>query len=120
MIIIKNDRIVLATNSDIEMYEIVSGQTQSQQHLYESNSNNKNPSSNIYSKIKELKKYTNIHNDSILYLANLSENTFGSSSSDGKLIIWQSETLVKYLDIRPFNEIIGINCFKTINEVNIN
>ena len=119
MIIIKNDRIVLATNSDIEMYEIVSGQTQSQQHLYESNSNNKNPSSNIYSKIKELKKYTNIHNDSILYLANLSENTFGSSSSDGKLIIWQSETLVKYLDIRPFNEIIGINCFKTINEVNI-
>jgi hypothetical protein len=116
MITIKNDRIVLATNSDIEMYAIVSTQNQQQQQQQDETKTNNN--NNFSSKIKELKKYINIHDDSIIYLANLNENTFGSSSSDGKLIIWQSETLVKYLDLRPFNEMIGVNCFKTFNEVN--
>jgi hypothetical protein len=59
------------------------------------------------------------------------DDLFGSSSSDGLLIIWQSETLNRLIDLAPYAEnlddhlsviphLSGIYCFKTLNNVKEN
>ena len=35
----------------------------------------------------------------------LKDKLFASGSSDGNLILWQSDTLIKYADLRPFDEL---------------
>ena len=72
MIQIKSDMIVLATNSDIEIYGLIpfiSNKTNSK----ENDNDNKEEVSCLT--IKELKKYLNVHRDSILTLIKLSGKT---------------------------------------------
>ena len=72
MIQIKTDKLVLATNSDIEFYALIpfAANKAKENQL---NINNDEISS---LKIKELKKYINAHKDSILTLTKLSGNFF--------------------------------------------
>jgi hypothetical protein len=72
MIQIKSDKLVLATNSDLEVYGIIS-LTSINTLAKENLSINKNVEKNN-STIKELKKYLNAHKDSILTLTKLSGN----------------------------------------------
>ncbi len=71
MIQIKSDKLVLATNSDIEFYGLIPFANKSKENQL--NTNNDEISS---LKIKELKKYINAHKDSILSLTKLSGNFF--------------------------------------------
>lgn len=140
MILIKNDKIVLATNTDIEIYALVSlNSSSSSNRLADSFDTSELdgippdeisvPSTFTNVKIKELKKYFNVHKDSILCLGQVSDNLFASGSSDGLLIIWQSETLVRTMELRPFDELNlnlsftrqnlnSITCFLKLFEVN--
>lgn len=70
MIQIKSDKLVLATNSDIEIYGIIPSASINTL-AKENQSINKNEEQNNLT-IKELKKYLNAHKDSILTLAKLS------------------------------------------------
>ena len=58
----------------------------------------------------------------------LKEKLFASGSSDGNLILWESDTLLKYADLKPFDELnrsdhalrfslTSISCVKSLYEV---
>jgi hypothetical protein len=74
MILIKNDKLVLATNSDIEVYGLIDSNIHSNEsddmNAYENSNSENNDIQDL--RIKELKKYINVHKDSILCLDNLS------------------------------------------------
>ena len=72
MIQIKSDKLVLATNSDIEFYGLIPFST----NKVKENQLNINNDEISSLKIKELKKYINAHKDSILTLTKLSGNFF--------------------------------------------
>lgn len=100
---IKTDKFAVATNSDIEIYALVclsGGDTAPNQRTKKHNTN-----INSYVRIKELKKFVNAHDDSILCLSKLTESVFASGSSDGHLILWQSDTLIRVYELRPFDEL---------------
>lgn len=115
--LIKKDRFVLATNSDLEVYALVIIFTEK---------------ANL--KLKLLKKASNVHEigSSILCLGCVNESLFASGSSDGQLILWNTETLNKSFELRPFD---GLNklkidvklgsmntivCFRLFNQVSLN
>ena len=131
--LIKKDRFVLATNSDLEIYSLflVFNNYVTNNLVVDSNSTVANTETvNVVSsfKIKLLKKFLSIHRDSILCLDSMSESLFASGSTDGHLIVWQSETLTKKYDLKPFDELnknetamrlssTSIICFKPLNPV---
>ena len=51
----------------------------------------------------------NAHEDSILCLAKVTDSMFASGSSNGHFILWQSDTLIKIMDLRPCEEVISQN-----------
>ena len=122
---IKTDKFAVATNSDIEIYALVclgAGNANSNE-----DHNELNKSHRSYIRIKELKKFVNSHEDSILCLSKLTEAMFASGSSNGHLIIWQSDTLIRLLELRPFDELnheskrlalTSITSFRCLLEVN--
>lgn len=101
---IKSDKFVVATNSDIEIYALVCLGSRSNDET-----SNKRTTSYTSVRIKELKKYMNAHEDSILCLAKVTDSMFASGSSNGHFILWQSDTLIKIMDLRPCEEVISQN-----------
>jgi WD40 repeat protein len=106
---IKKDRFVLATNSDVEVYTLAIR-------------------NNSYI-MKLFQKTKNAHKDSILCLDSVSGELFASGSSDGHLILWNSESLAT-MHLRPFDELnknetalrlssTSIISFKLVNQVEL-
>lgn len=121
MILIKNDKLVLATNGDIEIYALV---------FLNNNSISADSTTpaKCAIKIKEIKKYPNTHEDSILCLNSIGESMFASGSSNGLFILWQTDNLNKLRELRPFEELVdqinhnrlsinSISCFQFLYEV---
>lgn len=102
---IKNDKFAVATNSDIEIYALVCFGTGNANYSSVENDDGLVNKSRSYIRIKELKKFVNSHEDSILCLSKLTETMFASGSSNGHLILWQSDTLMRLFELRPFDEI---------------
>lgn len=105
MILIKNDKIVLATNTDIEIYALVALNNANSIETFTNLEDMSVSEAPINIKIKELKKYSSAHKDSILCLENISDILFASGSSDGNLIVWHSETLMRTMSLKPFEEL---------------
>lgn len=102
---IKADKFAVATNSNIEIYALVclgGGGT-----MAAANQRTRKHKTNInsYVRIKELKYFVNAHDDSISCLSKLTESVFASGSSDGHIILWQSDTLLRVYELRPFDEL---------------
>jgi hypothetical protein len=121
---IKRDRFVLATNYDLEIYALAL-------RVNRSAAVEEGPVVTNYI-MKLLKTYPDAHDnrcrDSILCLDSISEGLFASGSSDGHLILWNSDSLVKTMSLRPFDELnrnetalrlgsTSIISFKLINQV---
>jgi len=121
-----NDRFVVASNSDIELYCIVveklsvsSYEEQKSAPMYDQKFEKK-------VKLKADNREKNAHKDSILSLSKVSDSSFVSSSSDGVLIIWNSIDLKKLVVLKPSDEIqkrealslTKASCVKPLTEVN--
>lgn len=78
MITIKNDRIVAASNFDIEIYGIITStnttptSNRSQRLIENSSVQQSNETNESKFKIRELKRFLNAHKDSITVLENIS------------------------------------------------
>jgi len=103
VILINNERIVVATNLDVEIYS------------YENATE---------CKLKELKRFQSTHKDSILVLEKISDILFATGSSDGHIILWQSQNLIRGIELKPFSELnmhngislTSINALKVLHE----
>jgi WD40 repeat protein len=132
LIQIKDDKLAAATNSDIEIYGLVrfeetvnnkdaaveatlsfvgsaveqsSSLTGSRSNMdYELNDQSSSSSSTVI-KLKELKKFSNAHRETITCLERISDIMFGSASSDGTLLLIHSETLLILFELKPFDEL---------------
>ena len=100
MIQIKHGRLVLATNHDLEAYTLfeparieATVDTAHRSPLVVTNE--------AYS-IRALKKYANVHDDSISCLMNVNEEMFASGASNGITILWQAETMIRSHQLVPF------------------
>lgn len=128
MTLIKNDKLAVATNSDIEIYALVCLTSSSVPIVV--NQNEAKNEKKSFIRIKELKKYVNTHEDSVLCLEKISDSMFASGSANGHFILWQSDTLIKILDLRPFDELninsetnryalTSITCFRCLYKVKL-
>lgn len=126
-VVIKSDKFVVATNSDIEIYALVclggggsssaasTPATPDIDHADDDHNDHDRrrkakktttaPATTTYIRIKELKKFVNSHEDSILCVEKLTDAMFASGSSSGHLILWQSDTLIRVFELRPFDEL---------------
>lgn len=114
MLLINKTKIALATNTDIEFYvlfyfdkiDLIGKQF----------------------RIKQLEVYENCHSDTILCLDALKGYFFASGSCDGIIFIWQSETMQKLMELKPFeghhlgesltkSDFFGVCSIKQLNQV---
>ena len=122
---IENDRFVVASNFDLESYCVFIAKTSV------SNFDAFNiPEQDKFEKkikLKEVNKQKNAHTDTILSLSKISEISFASGSSEGLLIIWNSDDFSKLIILKPLSEfqsevklsLTSASCIKPLSEVSL-
>ncbi|CAF1016158.1 unnamed protein product [Brachionus calyciflorus] len=106
ILLTKKEKIVVATNTDLEFYVLITVNKKLE---------SKSTSEFSHFRVKELKKHLNCHYDSILCLDNLNDSYFASGSTDGQIKIWQSDTLNILYELRPFEDISLNDNFSKLN-----
>ena len=55
-----------------------------------------------------------------IYIPLYLDNVFASGSSDGHIVLWLSQTLIKSIELRPFSELIKNEIMLRLNLTSIN